>query len=124
MEKISDGGLESWIKVLKNANGTLPVEAITLKMAFQEIKERREAEATCKKSLQVEEMIKSLKSISETFLLASVNKNNKIEGCFSGDESKLLSIVDFVFDKLEEASNGEITKRDLIGELLSAEGGD
>ena len=55
MEKISDGGLESWIGVLKNANGTLPVEAITLKMAFQEIKERREAD---KKPLGIKDQLR------------------------------------------------------------------
>jgi hypothetical protein len=124
MEKISNEKLDRLIKYVLPAiklsfNNQMEPD---LRSALEELKARREVEATCKESLQVEEMIKSLESISGTFLLASVNKNDKIEGRFSGDESKLLLIVDFIFDKLEEASNGEITKRDLIGELLSAEG--
>ena len=121
MTIISDEMLDKQIKIHEQNRDFFGVECML--NLLKELKERREAVATCKKSLQVEEMIKSLESISGTFLLASVNKNDEIEGRFSGDESKLLSIVDFIFDKLEEASNGEITKQDLIGELLSAEGG-
>ena len=90
---------------------------------LKELKERRETKTTCKKSLPFKEIIKSLESISGTFLVASV-KNGEIEGTFCGNESELLSIVNFTFDKLEEVSNGEITKHDLIDALLSAEGED
>lgn len=95
-------------------NGT----SMTIQL-LQELQERRAAEMA--NNVTIKQMIKALDSISECFLIASVGRNNQITGFYNGDEGQLLSIVDFTFDKVEEESKGEITKHDLIGELVSSE---